>query len=269
MTMASRKPKGRKVGYILAGSMGFMLALALAFFVVAMPADIFEGLITASGLPSIVSAAAPPLGMTARMIVAGLVALIAHAAVIALFLLLDRESHPKQQERETDPVFFTPPQFEEASEPSAAPLPEPARLEILDVAFSPVPSPVTLQPADDSPIFLDFQALRGSRPIEAERVELGDWKIVEPGRAGSSSSAPKPLPQVEQVRPLPSTAITAPAPAQLGEDESIAALMRRLEAGLERRAQTGAQPAQAPKIDRGSQGLHSTLDELRKMAVRR
>ena len=37
--MASRKPKGRKVGYILAGSMGFMLALALAFFVVAMPAD--------------------------------------------------------------------------------------------------------------------------------------------------------------------------------------------------------------------------------------
>jgi len=269
MTMASRRPKGRKVGYILAGSMGFMLALALAFFVIAMPADLFERLISASGLPSIISAAAPPLGMTARMIVAGLIALIAHAAVITLFLLLDRDARPKQPERALEPAFFVPPQFEEISEASVAPFPKPAQAEIVDVAFSPLPSPVDSRPADDAPIFLDFQALRGSRPVETKPTELSEWKMVESRRAEASPPASKPLPQAERVKPLSSIAMPSPARAHEDGDDSIAALMRRLEAGLERRAQAGAQPAQAPKIDRGSQGLHSTLDELRKMAVRR
>ena len=64
--MATRRLNRHQTNTVLAGAMGFALALAVGFFVIAMPDDIFEALIRATGLPSVLAAAAPPFGQTAR-----------------------------------------------------------------------------------------------------------------------------------------------------------------------------------------------------------
>jgi hypothetical protein len=62
---------------VIAGSFGFAIAIVAG----TLPAPLFEGLVMASGLPALVAAAAPPLGLTARLLLA-----VALALVIAVTL---------------------------------------------------------------------------------------------------------------------------------------------------------------------------------------
>jgi len=303
--MASRRLNRRQTNAVLAFSMAMTIALAVAFFVVAMPRDILEGSVSATGLPVILPAAQPPLGETARLILAACGAGMAGAIVLALFLLTDRQPARKPVTPETGHPFFTdldmpvepkpapvttmpsfsrPANFELRTE-TAEPLNiaeiietieltdvveepvavEPVPAEPEPVAFEPEPdvvepepvvtAPEAAAPQKDQPLFLDFRAMRAGTPPsnDPSPLDLGQWKFADSQR---------------EEKPVPPRPITAPV-RQGGEEESISDLMARIEAGLERRAAKGAPATEAPAIDRSGVGLKSTLEELRKMAVRR
>ncbi|RHW17855.1 hypothetical protein D1610_04870 [Sphingomonas gilva] len=61
----------------LAGSIGFGIAIVVG----TLPAPLFEGLVMGSGLPALISAAEPPLGLTARALVTVSLALLIAAVV--------------------------------------------------------------------------------------------------------------------------------------------------------------------------------------------
>src|SRR3712207_2378450 len=65
-------------------------ALSVGFVCFAMPADLLASLVETSGLPSILAAAQPPLGNTARGAVALVGAVGAFAIVYLLLRLIDR-----------------------------------------------------------------------------------------------------------------------------------------------------------------------------------
>ena len=67
-----------------------LAAVAVAFLAFAMPGDLLTGLVNASGLPAVLSAAEPPLGFKARTGVGLAGALAAFGLVFALLRVLDR-----------------------------------------------------------------------------------------------------------------------------------------------------------------------------------
>jgi len=279
--MALRRLNRRQTNFVLTEVMGIVLALAVAFFFVAMPADVFEGMVAASGLPTILPAAAPPLSDTTRMILAALAGSLAGILVILMFLFIDRD---RETEPETVNPFFVNSDvgpIDMMSFTSAKPLgARAAREETITVPFEIVDvSDVSrVEAVKDEPIFLDFQAIRAARaPVDEAPLDLSQWKMSEPEpqSAPAAVPAPKPAPvatpapvashapELEQ-KPLPIS-----APSRRVDEDSISALMKRLESGLERRADRGSAPAQPPEINRSGAGVRSTLEELRKMAVRR
>lgn len=261
----------RQANFIMTEVSGIILSLAVAFMFVAMPQNVFEGLVSASGLPLILSAAQPPLGETARMVVAALAGSLAGMVVIALFLLLDREPEKKDESvrpfsASNDLFSFEAPSFAK-SQVAEEPV---AQDEAVSVPFVVLDAPDELADFDtkaiEEPIFLDFRAIRAAnQPVEESTpLDLTQWKVVEP--------APPVKPEVKvevnakaeaevavEPKPRPIT-----SPDRRAEDESISSLMARLDAGLDRRTD----PAQPPAINRSGVGLRSTLDELRKMAVK-
>lgn len=74
-----------------------LAGVAVAFVAFAMPGDLLTGLVRASGLPAILSAAEPPLGFTARAGVGLAGALAAFVLVFALLRLLDRSGFEKSR----------------------------------------------------------------------------------------------------------------------------------------------------------------------------
>lgn len=251
-----RKLDTRKANFIMTEVLGIVLALAVAFFFVAMPADVFGRLVSASGLPAILPAVAPPLGETARMIVGALAGSLAGMAVILFFLLLDGRS--KKRPETVHPFFVNNDLAPMEMMPSVKAKPldiAPEREAPIVAPFEIVSEPSESEPneAAEGPIFLDFRAIRAAAKPMVDQVplDLGQWRLAEPDAA----SEPRSLP------------ITSPD--RRTEDESISALMARLEAGLEKRVAHGAAPSKAPEINRSGAGLRSTLDELRKMAVKR
>jgi hypothetical protein len=76
-----------------------LAGLAVAFVAFAMPGDLLTGLVNASGLPSILAAAEPPLGFKARTGVGLAGGLAAFGLVFALLRLIDRTGleRPKRE----------------------------------------------------------------------------------------------------------------------------------------------------------------------------
>jgi hypothetical protein len=79
-----------------------LAALAVAFVAFAMPADLLTNLVGASGLPSVLGAAEPPLGLKARAGVGAAGALAAFGLVFVLLRLLDRSGLERSA---PEPVF--------------------------------------------------------------------------------------------------------------------------------------------------------------------
>jgi hypothetical protein len=67
-----------------------LAALAAAFVAFALPADLLGEMVGASGLPSLIAAAEPPLGLTARIAIGAAGAIATFGLVILLLRLLDR-----------------------------------------------------------------------------------------------------------------------------------------------------------------------------------
>jgi hypothetical protein len=266
-----RKLNRRQTNFILTEVMGIILALAVAFFFVAMPSDVFERLVSASGLPQVIPAAQPPLSDVTRMIVGALGGSLAGMAVILFFLLIERE--PEQKPESVRPFFAN--EELELAEPmpvmTAKPLDfTPIRAEAITVPFEVVETSVVsaVEEPKDEPIFLDFRAIRAANQrAEEAPLDLSQWTVAEPEAAPAAKQATMPSPASVitpevTLRPISS-------PDRRVEEESIAALMKRLETGLDRRMESGSAPTKRPDINRSSAGLSSTLEELRKMAVRR
>lgn len=90
-----------RLGLAIAPATGAMVALGVALLVLQMPVSVLESLSTDSGLPALVAAAAPPLGLTARLSAALLAAATVGGIVwFALFLMLDTRSLETRGERE-------------------------------------------------------------------------------------------------------------------------------------------------------------------------
>jgi hypothetical protein len=71
-----------------------LAGLAVAFLAFAAPADILDNLVTMTGLPSLLPAAAPPLGGTARIAIGVLGGLAAFAIAFTVLRWLDRFARP-------------------------------------------------------------------------------------------------------------------------------------------------------------------------------
>lgn len=72
-----------------------LAGVAVAFLAFAMPGDLLTGLVNASGLPGVLSAAEPPLGLKARTGVGLAGALAAFGLVFALLRVLDRTGYER------------------------------------------------------------------------------------------------------------------------------------------------------------------------------
>jgi hypothetical protein len=261
--------------YALDVPVAALAGLSVAFLVYAMPGDTLAGLVGATGLASVVPAAEPPLGMTARIGIgaAGAVAVFAAAFLMLRWLdrlgsrhverddpaemeaprLRRRDFHPDAPPR--PPIMAT----HELGEPAPPSWPEESR----DTPVPPEPlaeiPDMTLPPAAEEEWLLD-----APMAAEAPAPEPPPFPMARPEPESEPESAPVPeiVPVAEARAP-----VQAAAPSGSLDD-----LMARLEQGLARRRQGPAeavipdpatQPA-APTDDR----LQSAIDSLQRLAAR-
>ena len=208
-----------------------LAALAAVFFAFAMPGDILAQIVGATGLPSILAAAEPPLGLTARIAIGGAGALLTFGLVFLLLRLLDRSGLNGRREA-----------------PEAAPGDEAPRLRRRDVH-------------PDAPV---------RRPISAAR-DLGEPAPPGPPRAvtplwldETAPAAAEPQPEPE-IQPQPAPA--AELPSSL--DELMARLEQGL--ARRRSASAGpALPETPPQVfpEAPDDRLQSAIDSLQRLAAR-
>lgn len=207
-------------------------AAAVAFLAFAMPGDLLTQLVGASGLPSILPAAEPPLGYKARIGVGIIGAALVFALVFMLLRFLDRTGY-------------------DAAERKAAPEPETPRARRRDAhPDAPAPRPICATREFGEPA-----------PPVTPPTPL--WLDAEPEAEAAPKPAPEPAPAPEPT-PAPEQAIE---PAG-----SLAELMARLEEGLQRRrvAPGAAQAATAPRVfpEANDDRLQSAIDSLQRLAAR-
>jgi hypothetical protein len=218
-----------------------LAAVAAAFAAFAMPGDLMAALVEASGLPALLSAAAPPLGLKARIGIGLIGAAGAFGLVFLLLRLLDRtglESRRAAAELEEE---------------------EAPRLRRRD--FHP-----------DAPVRRPISAVRDlGEPAPPQPPIASLWP-----EAPAWEPEPEPAPAPAPVLPAEPSAEPVFAPAPARHDESLAGLMARLEQGLARRAQSApAEPpvqvqAQVPRAfaEAGDDRLQSAIESLQRLAAR-
>jgi len=252
--------------------LALLAGLSIGFVAFMLPGDILSRVVETSRLPELLPAAAPPLGAKARAALAIAGAGGTFAAVWLLLRMLGRRkpAEPKARDwAELDREPETPRLRRSDVHPDA-----PARRPILAARElgEPAPSPVAVPAA--APPAVEREA--GAPEPEHDELELAgpgiemlpeDVPVAEPVSEepmAAATAAPEPI--VAEPAPPPS----APEPSG---DESIAALMARLERGLTRRRQQHtAEPAPAaptPATEQwGDDRLRSAIENLQKMAAR-
>ncbi len=245
---ASPRRPGRAFDLGVAG----FAAAAVAFVCFAMPADLLGGLIGRTPLPSLVPAAAPPLGATARLL---LMVAAAGLTFTLLVLALGALSRPTKPRRTALDV----PRLRRADAHPDAParrpilagldLGDPLELDETEAPNAPLPPR-----GDDVPDFLS-------------RVEVDDLESCDGDSCdGEMVLDPAPIDQ-------------APALPPLGR-ESLAELIQRLEQGLARHGGAAFVPvppamqhyepqAIAAEPPAPADALGEALAELERMAARR
>jgi hypothetical protein len=260
-----------------------LAGLSVGFVAFAMPSDLLARAVEASHLPSLLSAAAPPLGAKARIVFA---VAAAGGTILAVFLLLRmlgrHSATPRVRPAEQVP------DFEAEREPETPRLrradvhPDaPARRPILATRElgEPVPAPQPVAvPAEPPAPRAELREIEEELEL-IDRVEPTDAAPVWPE---PMASLPEPEPEPE---PVPTAAeaepVAAPAPIEAAHDGSIADLIARLERGLARRLQQkgdvasdpvaeAPQPPAAtfPARDQGDDRLRSAIENLQRMAAR-
>ena len=251
-----------------------LAGLSVAFVAFAAPGDILAQLVGASGLPSLLSAAEPPLGMKARIGIAAAGAVAVFAAVFFLLRLLDRfgggeaepefepaeprlrrrDFHPDAPVRRPLSAALDLGEPEQKLEPELEPEPEleqsepvrPLWLSAAEVAEEPVEPRACFDPYEQTESELVLEEPAAFEP------ELEPEVQVEPPFQPEARQPKRPV-------------IEAPC--------SIPELMERLERGLARRRQPPA-AAEAPQVfpeaapDARDDRLQSAIDSLQRLASR-
>lgn len=248
---------------------------------VVMPAASLEHLVLASGLPAVLSAAEPPLGMTARLMLgAGAGGLVALFTWFALFLMLGTrgftigktgtaedvpqlrraDAHPDAPARA--PLLATrdlgTPFLEVTAQPKGEAKADPfERVEAIEPLFAPEPVAVPTTPVAEDPA-----------PIEARDLPLD---LEQPLAAFDPDAIPsRPMPPPVSVPPL------RPRPAVFDSSERFETFeltpMRRSPPPPKLRPAPRPEPAAkdepiaTPKTDAT---IHALLERLEKGVVRR
>jgi hypothetical protein len=211
-----------------------LAAFAAIFAAFTLPGDLLSGMVGASGLPSILPAAAPPLGLTARIAIGVAGALMTFGLVFFLLRLLDRsmlgDSRPRAAE-------------------TAVEAPRLRRRDFHPDAPAPRPICATRDLGEPAP---------PARPREAAPFWLAE-------AAPEVEAAPEPRAEPEpEPRPEPQSRVEAGA--------SLPELMERLEQGLARRRAPPAAPAPHvhPQVfpEPGDDRLQSAIESLQRLAAR-
>ncbi|TXC69978.1 hypothetical protein FSB78_02680 [Sphingomonas ginsenosidivorax] len=233
------------------GGLGVGVIAAIAF--VAMPADTLESLVWNSGVAAVLPVAAPPLGVTARALLAlGSGVLFAAVTWAALYLLFGPGGFlvkPVRSEgvpviRRADAHPDAPPRRPMSSADLGMPLmevvmpagperPIPADLDLPLAAFDPAALlQVPMEPA--RPVAPLVTPLVGPMPAPIVQPE----PVPEPTPALRRDPQPAAEPErIEAVEPTPATRPVRPAPTG---QPSIESLLRRLEQGAGRRSPAAA-----------------------------
>lgn len=258
----------------LAPVVGVMFGVVAAILVAATPSWIFDRLVVQSGLPSILSFAAPPLGLTARILAMALAAIVVGSVLWLVVGLIEKALAGRGHQRA---LWF-------------------------DAGYSAVEVPVTIEgrrrpifaPAELGAPLMSDEAIAANRPID-DVVEYADFDVItdnstdgaadalvdaaaevtadetidesaaapireriqpviEPTSVSSWRTSQTPLPELtpEPELEVPLSAAEfdlPPSDAPGDDDDSIESLIRRLESGLARRAANDPgpdAPASAP-----------------------
>lgn len=251
-----------------------LVALAIAFLAFVVPGDLLAELIGATGLPSVLSAAAPPLGLTARAAIGLIGAAIGFGLVFYLLRLLDRSmlaaARPRPFAPEVEVEEAPKPRRRDAHPDAPAPRPLSAWRELGEPAppqrptvIAPEPEPAP--PQQPTPV----SAAPEPAPPPRTKPATPDWMADPDSEARAAAEAPAPRARPAPKRqPRPAPVAETPAPAEPAE--SLAELMARLEAGIARRRDRPAAPQVQPQVfpEAPDDRLQSAIDNLQRLAAR-
>jgi hypothetical protein len=254
-----------------------LFALAILFVAFAMPGDLLAELIGATGLPSLLPAAAPPLGFTARAAIGLAGGALGFGLIFYLLRLLDRTMLAAARPRPFAPVEEAPkPRRRDAHPDAPAPRPLSAWRELGEPAPPQRPQPVAGErevapPSHPKPSTPDWMADPDS--------ESGPELVVRaPAPRPRPAPKPEPRPEARAVvkapepapEPKPDPQPVAVAPVPVEASESLTELMARLETGIARRRARPAAPQVQPQVfpEAPDDRLQSAIDNLQRLAAR-
>jgi hypothetical protein len=256
-----------------------LAAVSVGFVAFAMPANLFDGAIAATGLPSVLSAAQPPLGSTARLLVVVVAAIATFALVFALLRLLDRRgivaptrapARARMREVLGEAEEVEGPRLRRADHHPDAP----ARRPILAGSELGEPNLARPYPQRRAP---EPEPMPEPEPEPEPEIAEAKWEALDEVVEPEIESQPEPEAAIEpEFIPEPEP-VAAPAPVA---DSSISDLVARLERGLERRQhiedaeaapETSARPdpaapGAAPTVPQRDDRLRSAIENLQRLA---
>jgi hypothetical protein len=290
----------------MAPVVGVMFGLVAAILVAAMPGWMFDRLVVQTGLPSILRFAAPPLGLTARVLAMAVAAIVVGGVLWLVIGLIEKALAGRGMQRALwyDAGYSAveaPVTVEGPRRPIFAPAELGAPL-MSDEAIA------ANRPMDDMVEYADFDVVAddatdspvdvtADKPIdEPAPAPIEEWiqPMIEPASVASWRTSQTPLPQLtpEPELEVPLSAAEFDLPASdtpEDDDDSIESLIRRLESGLARRAANDPGPdaparapmpltlskewiiadkAQSTEPDEGNDDIRQALGALHKFASR-
>lgn len=274
----------REAAPVFNAGLGALAAAAAAFFLYAMPASLFAALVEATGLSSLISAAKPPFGLTARLGAMGLAGAVMFLLVWTMLRRIDRSGSVGEDLVEVEAAALLP-RLRRADAHPDAPARRPllAREDLGEPLDAPLPAeapempdvPDEAESVETIPAFLSPEA---EVPDEAP-VPIAPEAGLEPAtltdKTAESAENVLHVPRdPAECAPAETDDLMARLPLPEDRGESVAALFRRLDAGLadlEWPLRPGGQEAgevRAEPQDAVNDQLRNALDDLRKMAGR-
>lgn len=254
-----------------------LAALAVAFVAFSMPADLLSQLVGYTGLPNVLSAAEPPLGMKARIGVGAAGAIAVFALVFGLLRLLDRKGRDRSVEATEEEEM---PRLRRRDFHPDAPARRPlsANRELGEPESAPqemATTPLWLSPAEPG----EAEALEELDELEEEEVAVAESGSPPIEEESIDSFEPLPLTQpqfIETEAEQEPESLPQPEAEAVHRSASIAELMERLEQGLARRqtpqavaASQTPSPTPSPLVpDAADDRLQSAIDSLQRLAAR-
>lgn len=272
-----------------------------------MPTPMLESLVMASGLPAVLQAAAPPLGMTARLAIAGGAGvMVAVFGWLVLFLLLGTRGVTVGRARPVEPDAVPTPVLRRAdAHPDAPPRPpllatrdlgtpflevtarpqaddavvEPLFVSGPEPQFQPEPAPIAQAPEEqDLPMDLE-QPLAAFDPQAIRETPMPPPVTLPPLRRAARPAVFDTSERFETfeltpIRRTPPPPNLAPAPRQREEaitrpetEATVHALLERLEKGVVKRGLATGRETPQPPRN-AERGLEEALVTLRNLARR-